>query len=348
MDGRSPLTALIGLVVMALGTAQFIIYGFVPPFTMPAELQIWAGLLLFAAAPTMLILGLWLRVGSVLPEHIELHRLFIGAFTVLSLLMAYLVYAGIVPGARMTMIYAALIGTAVGGLVGMAFALVVVYGGYILYTQPARDGFGPVEDIFHAGGRLTSLYLLATGIHLIGLVLGRYSIDSVPFTIALAIGWTVAIVRLRVFTVKAVSSFESTASREDAYEAFDPSCSLMTDIWETRGLEVLEETEDRVRLERASGAVLEMDQTVADPPSIREYRTIDGGIAAHTTLFAFDGDEDGTDLTVEMVTERRLSVFDLPMVSMQWMYTALYLDRHGFNETATSVTIGLGSLEHDF
>jgi hypothetical protein len=348
MDGRSPLTALIGLLVMALGTAQFIIYGFVPPFTMPAELQIWAGLLLFTAAPVLLILGLWLRVGSVLPDRFELHRLFVGAFTVLSLLMAYLIYAGIVPGARMTIIYAALIGTAVGGLVGMAFALVVVYGGYILYAQPSRDGFGPVEDIFHAGGRLTGLYLLAAGIHLITMILGRYSIDSMPVTIALAIIWTLAIVRFRVFTVKAISTFTSEAAVEDAYDTFDPSYSLMTDLWETRGLEVLEETGDTIRLERPNGSVLEMDQTIADEPSIREYRTIDGGVAAHTTLFAFDGDEDGTELTVEMVTERRLSVLDLPRVFMQWMYTVLYLDRHGYTETETSFDVGLGSIEHDF
>lgn len=348
MDGRSPFTALVGLLIIVLGTAQFIIYGFVPPFTMPAPLQVWAGLALFAAAPVLLILGLWLRLRPILPERMEMHRLFIGAFTVLSLLMAYLIYAGIVPDSGFTLIYAALLGTTVGGLVGMAFALIVVCGGYILYVQPARDGFGPAEKVFHAGGRLTGLYILAAGIHLIGLAVTRYGIESMTVTIALAILWTLAIVRLRVFTIKAIGHLHTEAGLEDVYDAFDPDNSLITALWETRGLDVIEENEDTVRMERDTGSVLEIDQMTADRPSIREYRTIDGGVAAHTTLLAFEGDEDGADVTIEQVSERRLSVIDIPRAYMQWMYTIFYLDRNGFTATGTSFHLGLGSLEHDF
>jgi len=347
---RSRLTAGAGLFVMIVGLVQVILYGFVPVTALPSALARIGALVLLAGVPLLAIVGFWIRQSTVLGRDTHLHDLVLGVFLLSAIIQALLLSQGTVNLAELGSFSVLALAYFLAGLFGLAGAFALVLGGYILVHQPGRreKRLPSLFTVYRMTGLLVSLFIMVAGLEVISQATSWLGLTSSWAVLVPGVGWVLVLVYGRVFTVKALTRLHADQDREELYDAFGPETSPITRLWKLYGFELEEVDAHEARFRGTDGKKVLMRQVEADHPAIREYRVVQGGHAISRTLLAFDPCDEGADVTMETVTDKRIPLVGLPVIIARARFNEIALASWGFEEHDGFFHVGLGGVEHEF
>ncbi len=347
---RSRLTAGAGLIVMVLGIAQVIMYGFVPVTALPGGLARIGAIVLLTGVPLLAVVGLWIRQTDVLARETHIHDLLIGAVVLAVLIQAVLLVQGPITLAELGSFSFISLLYFIAGLLGLGGAFALLLGGYVLYHQPGyrEDRFPHLFRVYRMTGLVTSFFVVVGGLEVISQTAQWLGFRSIWAILVPGTVWVLGAGFGHVFAIKGLTRFHTDQDVEDVYASFAPQTSPITQLWKLYGLELIEVDDHEARFRRRGGKEILMRQVEADHPSIREYRTVQDGRAASTTLLAFADCDDGADVTMETVTDRRLPLLGLPVIYARARFNDVVLEDWGFRSKDGFFDAGLGDIEHEF